>query len=80
MDSIILKHKIDNFILIGPELDKLNGNDKLFNFWSNKIITKEIKKEIFPDNLIRKVLYVLKFLVFIHFDNLDILKRVVCTC
>ena len=36
--------KVDNYILIGCESDALYGSDKLFNFWSNKCIIKEIKK------------------------------------
>ena len=39
--------KIDNYILIGCESDELHENDKLFNFWSNKIINEEIKMRIF---------------------------------
>ena len=38
--------KIDNYILIGCESDKLLENDKLFNIWSNKIINNEIEKKI----------------------------------
>ena len=36
-------NKIDNYILIGSESDELYENDKLFNFWSNKFINKEIE-------------------------------------
>ena len=35
--------KVDNYILIGCESDELSENDKLFNFWSNKFINKEIE-------------------------------------
>ena len=38
--------KIDN-ILIGCESDVLYENNKLFNFWSNKIINQEIEKRDF---------------------------------
>ena len=48
-----LKHiktdKINNYILIGCESDKLFENINLFNFWSNKFINKEIEKKI-PNN------------------------------
>ena len=40
---------IDNFILIGCESKELYENDKLFNFWSDKSINKEIEKR-FQDN------------------------------
>ena len=39
--------KFDNYILIGCESDVLYENDKLFNFWSNKFINKEIKNRDF---------------------------------
>ena len=39
--------KVDNYILIGCESDKLFENDKLFNFWSNKFINNEIEKRNF---------------------------------
>ena len=39
--------KVDNFILFGCELGVLFGNDKLFNFWSKKLINKEIEKRDF---------------------------------
>ena len=39
--------KVDNYILIGCESDVLYENDKLFNFWSNKFINKEIEKRYF---------------------------------
>ena len=39
--------KVDNYILIGCESDELFENDKLFNFWSNKIINKEIESRNF---------------------------------
>ena len=39
--------KIDDYILIGSESDELFENDKLFNFWSNKFINKEIENRIF---------------------------------
>ena len=35
--------KVNNYILIGSESDELYENDKLFNFWSNKFIIKEIE-------------------------------------
>ena len=35
--------KIDNYKLIGCESDALYENDKLFNFWSDKFINKEIE-------------------------------------
>ena len=35
--------KVDNYILIGCELDVLYENDTLFKFWSNKFINKEIE-------------------------------------
>ena len=35
--------KIDNYFLIGCEADELYENNNLFNFWSNKIINKEIE-------------------------------------
>ena len=48
MDSNLLKtDKINNFILLGCESDESNENDKLFNFWSNKIIKKEIEMRNF---------------------------------
>ena len=39
--------KTDNYILIGSESDELYENDKLFNFWSNKYINKEIENRNF---------------------------------
>ena len=39
--------KIDNYILIGSESDEMYENDKLFNFWSNKFINKEIENRNF---------------------------------
>ena len=39
--------KVDNYILIGSESDELFENDKLFNFWSNKFIKKEIENRNF---------------------------------
>ena len=39
--------KMDNYILIGCESDVLYENDKLFNFWSNKFINKEIEMRNF---------------------------------
>ena len=35
--------KIDIYILIECESDELYENDKLFNFWSNKFINKELE-------------------------------------
>ena len=46
-----LKHnktdKVGSFILSGCESDELYESDKLCNFWSNKIINKEIEKKDF---------------------------------
>ena len=39
--------KIDNYILIGSESDELFEKDKLFNFWSNKLINNEIENRDF---------------------------------
>ena len=39
--------KVDNYILIASESDELHENDKLFNFWSNKLINKEIENRNF---------------------------------
>ena len=39
--------EIDKYKLIGCESDELFENDKLFNFWSNKFINKEIKMRDF---------------------------------
>ena len=39
--------KIDNYILIGCDLDELLENNKLFSFWSNKFINKEIENRNF---------------------------------
>ena len=39
--------KVDNYILIGSESDELFENDKIFNFWSNKIVNNEIEKRNF---------------------------------
>ena len=39
--------KVNNYILIGSESDELYENDKLFNFWSNKFINKEIENRNF---------------------------------
>ena len=39
--------KIDNYILIGSESNKLYKNNKLFNLCSNKFINKEIENRIF---------------------------------
>ena len=39
--------KVDNYILIGCELDELYENDKLFNLWSNKFLNKEIEMRKF---------------------------------
>ena len=39
--------KIDNYILVGGESAELKENNKLFNFWSNKIINKEIELRFF---------------------------------
>ena len=33
--------KIDTYFLIGCESEVLYGNDKLFNFWTNRCINKE---------------------------------------
>ena len=35
--------KVNIYILIGSKSDELYENDKLFNFWSNKYIKKEIE-------------------------------------
>ena len=43
----IKTNKIDNYILIGCELDELFENDKLFNFWSKKFINEKIQKRDF---------------------------------
>ena len=44
----VFKHfktdKSDKFLLIGCGSDELYENDKLFMFWSNKYINKEIEK------------------------------------
>ena len=40
-------NKVDNCILIGCECDVLYENNKLFNFWSNRFINKEIEKRDF---------------------------------
>ena len=39
--------KVDSFILIGCESEELCENHKLFNFWSNKFINKEIEMRNF---------------------------------
>ena len=39
--------KVNNYILIGSDSDELVENDKLFNFWSNKFIKKEIENRNF---------------------------------
>ena len=39
--------KVDNYILIGSESYELYENDKLFNFWSNKFINKELENRNF---------------------------------
>ena len=39
--------KVDNYIIIGCESDDLYENDKLFNFWSKKILNEEIKMRDF---------------------------------
>ena len=39
--------KIDIYVIIGCESDVLYENNKLFNFWSNKFINKEIEKRDF---------------------------------
>ena len=44
--------KVDNFILFGCELGVLFGNDKLFNFWSKKLIKKRDRKERFQNKRI----------------------------
>ena len=43
----VKRNKIDNYVLIGSESDELFENDKLFNFWSNKFINKEIENKDF---------------------------------
>ena len=35
--------KVDNYVIIGCESNELHENDKLFNFWSNKFVNKEIE-------------------------------------
>ena len=40
-------YKLDKYILIGCESDALYESDKLFNFWSNKLKNKEIKRRDF---------------------------------
>ena len=39
--------KVHNYILIGSGSNELFENDKLFNFWSNKFINKEIENRNF---------------------------------
>ena len=39
--------KLDNYNLIGCESDELYENNKLFIFWSNKFLRKEIGKRDF---------------------------------
>ena len=39
--------KLDIYLLIGSESVDLYENNKLFNFWSNKFINKEIKMRNF---------------------------------
>ena len=39
--------KIDKYILIGCGLEGFYENDKLFNFWSNIFLNKEIKNKDF---------------------------------
>ena len=41
------KFKVNIYKLLGCELDELYENDKLFNFWFNKFINKEIQKRKF---------------------------------
>ena len=41
------KDKVANYLLIGDGLDELYEDDKLFNFWSNKFLNKEIEKKDF---------------------------------
>ena len=43
----VKKDKVNNYILIASESDKLFENDKLFNIWSNKLINKEIENRNF---------------------------------
>ena len=94
----VKRDKVDNSILIGCKSDEIFENDRLFNFWSDKFINKEIGmkifritgssfmtlvKNIFSQNsehmfvakyhkLIRNVIYVLKILVFMNFNNVVI--------
>ena len=39
--------KVNNYILVGSDSDEFYENDKLFNFWSNKFINKEIENRNF---------------------------------
>ena len=39
--------KIDNYFLIGCQSDEIFENDKQFNFWSNKLVNKEIEMRSF---------------------------------
>ena len=39
--------KIDNYVLIECDSDELYEDDKLFNFWSNKFINKEMEMRNF---------------------------------
>ena len=40
--KLIKTDKIDTYIIIGRELNELYEIDKLFNFWSNNFMNKEI--------------------------------------
>ena len=43
----VITDKIGNYISIECESDELYENDKLFIFWSNNFVYKEIKKRVF---------------------------------
>ena len=45
--KLVKTDEIDNYVLIGFGSDVLYENKKLFNFWSNKFINKEIEKRDF---------------------------------
>ena len=43
----IKRDRVDKYNLIGCKSDELYENDKLFNFWSNTFISKEVEKRDF---------------------------------
>ena len=63
--------KIDNYIFFGCESDVFNENNKLFNFWSNKFVNKQIEMSDFKTTR-------WPFLTLVKRNNIFKIESIVC--